>query len=191
MRLNVLFSLAAIGCFAAASLPAAAQTYVPVGTLPSMSQSAFFYLTSGTPYTSTITADFGDTITGSSTPFDDIFEFQIPQDGVGSGSLSTSFSSPSNLLTISQVLIDGVSYGLTTTPSGESLTVNGIPIINNALNTIEVIGTTGASSQAGTFTGTATFTSAAPEPASWLLMIGGVGLAGAFLRRRSPLLQLA
>ncbi len=192
MKMKVLLQLALIGGIAAAALPAAAATtVVPVGTYPSPTQSAFFYLTSGTPYSSSITADFGDTISGAGTAFDDLFEFTIPQDGTGSGSVSTSFSAKLNMLDIGSVLINGVSYALTTTPSGQSLTVNGIPITDGALNTIEVKGTTGDSSKAGTFTGTATFASTAPEPAAWILMIGGIGIMGASLRRRSSSVQFA
>jgi hypothetical protein len=152
----------------------------------------YFYLTSGTPTTPTITADFGATISGASTSFDDMFEFTIPQNGTGSGSLSTSFSSLANELTISQVLINGVAHALTSSSGGQSLTVSGIPILNGMLNTIEVKGVTSASDVAATYTGTATFSAAAvPEPASWALMIGGFGLIGAAMRRRRTGLQLA
>ena len=51
-----------------------------------------FQITSGTPFSPSITANFGD---GFSTPvtFDDSFLFTIPQNGTGSGSISTSFGS--------------------------------------------------------------------------------------------------
>ncbi|MHB8286272.1 MAG: FxDxF family PEP-CTERM protein [Caulobacteraceae bacterium] len=185
MSIQKIFLSSAAAAVAIMALTAsnAMATTVPVGTYPTQSQTAFFYLTSGTPYSSTITADFGDTISGGSTSFDDSFDFTIPQNGTGSGSLSTSFSSSSNLLDISQVLIDGTSYALTTTSSGESVTANGIPIKDGVPNTIEVIGTTGPSSAAGTFTGTATFTSSAPEPTTWALMMLGVGGIGFAFRQ--------
>lgn len=180
--------LAALGMGGVAS-SASAATIVNVGTLPPANP--YFYLTSGTPTSPTLTADFGATYTGPSTSFDDIFEFTIPQNGVGSGSLSTSFSSPVDQLTISQVLINGIVHPLTSVSGGQSLTVSGIPIINGMLNTIEVKGVTSATAVAATYAGTATFSAGAvPEPASWALMIGGFGLIGAAMRRRIAL-QLA
>lgn len=189
---KLLLGVAVAGALGIAGIAssASAATLVNVGTLPPADP--YFYLTSGTPTSPTITANFGATITGPSTAFDDIFQFTIPQNGVGSGSLSTSFSSALNQLTISQVLINGVSEPLLSSSGGQSLTVNGIPITSGVLNTIEVRGTTSASNAAATFTGTATFAARAiPEPASWALMIGGFGLIGAALRRKRDSFRLA
>jgi len=178
----VLGAAAACALVAAAS-SAAAATVVHVGTNPPAP--AYFFLTSGTPISPSITANFGATVTGASTPFDYSFDFTIPQNGTGSGSLSTSFSDATNELTISKVLINGVSHPLTPGASGQSLTVNGIAIHSGVTNSIEVIGSTSASDLAATFSGTATFAAGAvPEPASWALMIGGLGLVGATMRRR-------
>jgi len=163
---------------------------VNVGSVPPANP--YFYLTSGTPTTPSITADFGATISGASTSFDDIFEFTIPQNGKGSGSLSTSFSSMMNELTITKVLVNNVMYSLIDSSGGQSLTVTGIPILNGMLNSIEVIGTTSSGATAATYTGTATFAAGPiPEPASWALMIGGLGLVGGMMRRRRANLELA
>jgi len=91
-----LLSVAVLSALGMASLAtsASAATIVNVGTLPPANP--YFFLASGTPTSSSITADFGATISGPSTAFDDIFQFTIPQNGVGSGSLSTSFSSALN-----------------------------------------------------------------------------------------------
>jgi hypothetical protein len=179
-------SVAAVSAFAGgiASSPAAAATVVNVGTMPSAGGAPYFYLTSGTPTSPSITANFGATISGMSTSFDDLFEFTIPQNGIGSGSLSTSFSALTNELNISQVLIDGVSHALDNSSGGQSLTVNDIPILSNALNTIEVIGSTSTGDLGATYTGTATFAAAVPEPATWVMTIFGLGFIGATLRRR-------
>jgi hypothetical protein len=186
MRLKALILGAATAgalTVALAASSASAATIVHVGTYPP--SNPHFFITAGTPTSSVITADFGATISGASTPFDDIFEFTIPQDGMGSGSLSTSFSSKKNKLTITDVLINSVSYALTSTSSGQSLTVNGIPIHNGVLNMIEVKGFTSPNNIAATFDGTATFSAAAvPEPATWIMTIGGFGLIGAAMRRR-------
>jgi hypothetical protein len=182
---KILMSVAAVAALGAAiaSSPAAAATIVPVGTLTSANP--YFYITNGTPFSPSITANFGATIEGPSTAFDDLFQFTIPQNGTGSGSLSTSFSAPSNELTITEVLVNGVSHSLTSGSNGQSLLVGGIPIISDALNTIEVMGTTSTANVAATYTGTATFSATAvPEPAAWAMMIGGLAMVGGTLRRR-------
>jgi len=153
---------------------------VNVGTF---TPTGYFFLTSGTPLSPSITADFGATVFGPSQSFDYIFEFTIPQNGMGSGSMSTSFSSATNELTISKLLIDGAQYAVTSTSSGQSATVSGVPIHSGVLNTIEIIGSTSPVNVGATFSGTATF-AAVPEPAGWALMAGGLGLLGAAMRRR-------
>ena len=165
MRLkNFVLGLAAAGAGSlaiAASSPASAATIVHVGQVPPANP--YFFLTSGTPFSPIITANFGATINGASQSFDYIFEFTIPQNGTGSGSLSTSFTSSKDRLTIASVTIDGVLDPLTKQAHGQSLTVGGIPITAGVLNTIEVTGTTSARDVAATFAGTATFV-AVPEP---------------------------
>ena len=179
-------AVAAMAAMSAAALPGSAGAVtVHVGTV---TPGGYFFLTSGTPFTPSITADFGATVLGSSTAFDDTFDFTIPQDGTGSGSVSTSFSSVANELTISDVTINGTSFTAAQAAAG----VGGIPIMDGVLNSIEVVGTTAAGATAATFSGTATFTaSAAPEPSTWMLMIGGIGLIGAMLRRRSTAVRFA
>jgi hypothetical protein len=189
---KLLLSVAVFGALGMAGIAssASAATIVNVGALPPANP--YFYLTSGTPTSPVITANFGATITGPSTTFDDIFEFTIPQNGTGSGSLSTSFSSALNQLTIGQVLVNGVIETLIASSGGQSLTVTGVPILNGVMNTIEVKGATSATAVAATYTGTATFAAGAvPEPASWAMMIGGFGLIGAAMRRRRTNCQLA
>jgi len=187
-----LLSVAVLGAMGMASVAssASAATIVNVGALPPANP--YFYITSGTPFSPSITANFGATIIGASTAFDDIFEFTIPQNGTGSGSLSTSFSALTNLILLSDVIVNGVPRTLVTGPGGQSVTTNGIPILNGVLNTIEVKGSTVATTVAGTYTGTMTFAAGVvPEPASWALMIGGLALVGGAMRRRREHLQPA
>ncbi|HZV17793.1 MAG TPA: FxDxF family PEP-CTERM protein [Sphingobium sp.] len=165
---------ASVAC-AVALAPAAQATTFHIGD-PN------FQITQGTPFTPTISAVFFNSY-GTALNFDDSFEFTIPQNGVGSGSLSTSFSSDSNKLIIDDLLINGVSYPLTSAPAGQAAEVGGIPITLGALNTIRVIGR--SIGDGGTYSGTATFTaSAVPEPATWAFMVAGFAALGAAIRRK-------
>lgn len=169
-------------------LAPAANAVVNVTNVYHVGDPLHFQITSGSPSGPSVTANFGD---GFSTAvnFDDFFEFTIPQDGVGSGSISTSFSGAKNKLTITDLLINGVHFTVPSNGSGQFLAVSGIPIFNGALNVIEVMGTTAG--LGGTFSGTATFSAAVPEVASWTMMLAGFGLIGAAMRKRRTSLTFA
>ncbi|MBO9582154.1 MAG: PEP-CTERM sorting domain-containing protein [Sphingobium sp.] len=170
------YVLGAMAAFALAAPAMAGAATFPIG-------SSNFFITSGTPFTPSITASFFNGFQ-TSTSFDDSFTFTIPQNGVGSGSISTSFSSGSeNKLTISSLFVNGISYALTTTASGQSATIGNIPIKFGVLNTIRVVGSTNGS---GVYSGTATFAALpVPEPSVWAMMIIGFGAVGMAFRRRS------
>ena len=147
--------------------------------------SANFFLTSGTPTSPAITATFFDSF-DTTTDFDDSFLFTIPQDGLGSGSLSTSFSSDSaNKVTITGLWINGTLYDVPATDSGQSVTVGGIPIMDGVQNVIRV---TGSAAGSGVYSGTATFAASAaavPEASIWAMMIAGFAAVGMTFRRRT------
>jgi len=170
----------AVSALAFACAPAANATDFPVG-------SPNFFITSGTPTSPSITAVFFNGF-GSTTSFDDRFLFTIPQNGTGSGSISTSFSSTLNMLVIDDLIINGVHYTVPSTGSGQSRTVGGIPILANVQNIIEVIGHTTGS---GSYSGTATFTANVPETATWGMMLVGFGMMGSVMRRRRVALSFS
>lgn len=177
-------TLGAAACAVAfACAPAANATDFPVGPPGSN-----FFITSGTPTSDSITAIFYNSFS-STTSFDDRFLFTIPQNGKGSGSISTSFSDPNNSLVIDHLYINGVEYTVPANSSGQSVSVGGVNILANIQNVIEVVGhTTGANG----YSGTATFTAGAvPEASSWMMMLGGFGMMGAFMRRRRVSLTFA
>jgi hypothetical protein len=135
-----------------------------------------------------ITATISNTFK-TATAINDTFLFTIDKTGVGSGGLQTSFSSKNTLLTITDLIINGVSYAgaITKTSAGTSVNVNGIPIIKGALNSIQVLGSfkpVGNTGQAN-YTGNLTFTAAIPEASTWAMMMLGLGLTGFAMRRRS------
>lgn len=165
----------AAAAFTIAVAPVSATEF-HVGDIPN------FYLTSGTPTSPSITANFGNGY-DSAVNFDDSYLFTIPQNGTGSGSISTSFSSAANMLTITGLWINDVEFTVPSNGSGQYLAVSDIPILSGVLNTIRVKGTT--SSLGGTYSGTATFSAAAvPEAATWAMMLCGFGLMGATMRRQ-------
>jgi hypothetical protein len=167
------------GTFAMALAPAAQAATFPIG-------SPNFFITNGNPFADSITAIFFNSY-GAGVTFDDSFTFTIPQNGVGSGSISTSFSSDLNKIVLTDLIINGVTYALTTTSSGQTATVGGIPITAFALNTIQVKGYTVG---AGGYSGTATF-SAVPEVATWGMMLAGFGALGMAMRRRRVAVSFA
>lgn len=169
--------VASIGAAALAFATSANATTFPIGTIPN------FYITSGTPFSTSITANFGNGF-NTLVNFDDSFTFTIPtHSGVGSGSISTSFSAPGNHLVISALYVNGTMYSVPTTSSGQSLTLGGIPITAGMLNTIRVVGKSGP--DGGSYAGTATFAATAvPEATTWAMMLGGFGLMGVVMRRR-------
>lgn len=183
MTLKKMLLGAGIATMAVAVAPAANAAIFPIG-------SPNFFITSGTPFTPSISAVFFNGF-DTATSFDDSFTFTIPQNGTGSGSLSTSFSSALNQLTVTDLIINGTSYAVPFTGNGQSVTLGGIPIVSGVLNTIRVIGfTTG---DGGSYSGTATFTAAPiPEPATWGMMIAGFGALGFAMRRqRKPRVKVA
>jgi hypothetical protein len=180
MRLKTILGLAGVVA-AVAFAPAANATTFPIG-------SSNFFITNGTPFTPSITAVFFDSFS-KKTNFDDTFTFTIPQNGVGSGSISTSFSSAKNKLIITDLIVNGVSLVVPSNGSGQSLTLSGIPILKNIMNTIEVKGSVAKS---GSYSGTVTFNATAvPEAATWGMMLAGFGMIGAAMRRRRTSLSFA
>ena len=119
--------------------------------------------------------------------FSDTFTFTLPTSGFGSGTVTTSASRlfSANDLDFTSVFVNGVAAEITRSGGGlfEVAFTNNVPIVANQLNSIVV---NGLSRGGGAYGGQATFiTAAVPEPASWALMIGGFGLVGGAMRRRT------
>jgi hypothetical protein len=185
MSKKLIFRMAACA-FALACAPSAYATDFSVGPPGSN-----FFITSQTVHF--ITAIFYNSFSSTTPWFDDRFLFTIDLPGLGSGSISTSFSDPNNSLVIDGLILNGVQYPLLAASNGQSTSVNFIPIYPNVENVIEVVGhTTGANG----YTGTATFSVAlypgsVPEAPSWMVMLGGFGMIGALMRHRRAGLTFA
>lgn len=157
------------------------------------------FFTSGNIFSGPISATFGDTgiPTGS---FTDIYNFIIPQNGVGSGSVTTTVSldglNGPNDLDIFSVLVNGLSAsviykdasgnicmtpGVGSCGATEQFAINNVPITSGTPNTITI---SGLSRGNGSYGGNATFMPAVPEPATWAMMLLGFGAIGFSMRRR-------
>ncbi|MEW9854471.1 FxDxF family PEP-CTERM protein [Novosphingobium sp. M1R2S20] len=155
---------------------------------PANPASGSFTTKSAAPGFTSVTAEFDNTVTAPG--FNDTFFFRLPLSGTGSGSLSTTFTSNANKITITDVIITtlgGVfTYGaadIMSSPTGQLLLSGAIPVIGDPdfFNKIQVIGTTNGT---GTYSGVVSFATAIPEASTWALMILGVGAVG-FAARRS------
>ena len=189
---------------ALASVPAQAATTV---ITPSSQPAGTSFLVGGNIFNGTISATFGH----AGIPlgdFTDLFQFTIPQTGLGSGSVTTSVNLNNFLgstdLDFFSVLVNGMAATLTlfdadqnvcavrgvgTCGANETFSINDVPITNGVLNTITVAG---LSRGDGSFGGNATFppVGAVPVPGSWAMMLLGFGAVGAAMRRRRRTSQI-
>jgi hypothetical protein len=126
---------------------------------------------------------FGDTGIGPGA-FTDTFDFTMPT-GVAGATISSNFTDQNDNINFTSVTFDG--HDLTIDQKGqvEFRSLSGLPVTNGP-QTLVVKGASGGdSSFAGTLSfALANIAGAAPEPASWALMLMGFGGAGALIRAR-------
>jgi hypothetical protein len=141
----------------------------------------------------TVTTHAYDAGTGA---FTDTFSFFLPNGIVGFTLSSIGFA-PNSSLTVTGFTFNGASLGVTNAANASGgITVLGsggpFTVATGGPQTLVITGTGGPDA---VFSGTATFEAAAvggiPEPATWALMLGGFGGAGAILRRRRGQLAMA
>ena len=188
---KLLLSAAGILALGVLAPPASATvTLIPVGT-------------NTTEYTFTVAAKagytvfnspeingvVGDNVLGAAPPkaagsYTDDFQFTIPQNGIGSGSITTTSAGAGskNYLDFTSVTFDGKPVTITTISSTNSFFqvagITGVPITAFAVNDLVVTYTTNGS---GSFGGQLTF-EAVPEPATWATAILGFLFIGTGLR---------
>jgi hypothetical protein len=179
---------------------ASAQTIIQPGApLPPNDPSTIFVV-SGDIFSGPISATIGHTGIEAGN-FTDIFEFTIPQNGFGSGALTTTinFGAIGGIadLDIASVIVNGLVAtetlrdidgnpcaveGVGTCGATETFALSDVPIVSGVLNTITV---TGLSRGLGSYGGALTFSPTAPipEPATWAMMLIGFAGIGWQLRR--------
>lgn len=135
-------------------------------------------------YRGSISANIGNTIS-SVGAFTDTFNFQLFQDGVGGGTVTTVASLFHNAtdLDFTSVLINGVAATITRDARGivETVSASGVTLLAG-VNSIVV---NGDSRGNGSYGGSISFTPSVPETATWGMMIlGFVGMGAAMRYRR-------
>ncbi|MET3725953.1 FxDxF family PEP-CTERM protein [Sphingomonas trueperi] len=192
--------LAAVAAISAGLLGTTAAQAATTIITPSSQPKGTTFLVSGDPFSGPVAATFGHTGIAKGA-FTDIFQFTLGQDGTGSGSVTTSVTKTGFLkftdLDITSVVFNGITAastlfdlggnvcstrGVGSCGASESFALTDAMVKAGVLNSITI---TGVSRGLGSYGSNATFDpSAVPEPASWGLMIGGIGAAGFSLRRR-------
>ncbi|WP_010544475.1 FxDxF family PEP-CTERM protein [Sphingomonas elodea] len=193
-------SLAAIAAIPALFLSATAAEAATTIITPGSQPAGTSFVVAGNIFSGPIAATFGHTGIAAGA-FTDLYQFTIPQNGTGSGSVTTGVTGPGFLgvtdLDITSVMVNGIAAtstlfdingatctmrGVGTCGASEKFSVSNAMVMLGQLNTVEV---TGVSRGLGSYGGNATFIpSGVPEPASWGMMIVGMGGIGFAMRRR-------
>ena len=180
--------IAAVAALAIGSAAGATVIHVGGATTGAPADGTYaFDLTNGsTPFSSVITArysaDYG--AHAGTQAVDDKFVFTIPQNGLGSGNFSTSFTVNSNKFTLTDILFNGTSYfgQVAVGPHGWSLSIdNPLPITANIQNTLEIVGKVVGKNG---YSGNLTFAAAVPEASTWGMLVLGFAAIGASCRSR-------
>ena len=135
--------------------------------------------------TGTVTGTFQRTGLAATASSTDNYLFKLPRNGLGSGSISTSTATlnVNTDLDLLSVTINGMVVPITVIGGGliELGGIGNVPIVKNGLNDLAV---TYLSRGNGSYSGTLSFVPGIPEPATWAMMILGLGMVGASMRYR-------
>lgn len=176
----------------AVSAPASAAVFTPTANPAEFSVTPI----GGTIFTApTITGKITRSGIAAGVDILDSFQFIIPQNGVGSGSLTTSTSVLGNAtdVDIKSVTFNGAALTINQLGGGlvEFAGITGTPIVAGALNTIDIVYTSRGN---GSFGGQLTFIAnqaAVPEPGTWAMFIAGFGAVGFALRRKRQAVRVS
>ena len=128
-------------------------------------------------------------LTGMSGAFTDMISFWAPTGfNLQSADITSNYTGSNKKANIdfTSVLLNGVAFGTISTGQSEIRSIFDQPLLTG-WNTITVKGFTGVGAKISdaAFTGTLSFGNAVPEPATWALMLLGIGGIGAGMRRRN------
>ena len=154
-------------------------------TAISTSASAVTYVNTG-PVISGASSTFSTALAGKSGSFTDVIHFLAPVNYMlQSATISTvQTGSKATNVDFTSVLLNGVAFTLSPTGQVEFGSITNQPLWG--MNTLTIIGKAGIGAKLAdaTFGGTLSFGNAVPEPATWALMLLGIGGIGAGMRRR-------
>ena len=126
-----------------------------------------------------ISANYGrGGITGA---FSDTYNFTLPA-GITSATISSILTSGGNNVNFTTVTLNGTALLVDSTGSFESRHIFDVPTVAGP-QTLVVTGTLNNGTGSGAYGGVISYSPAIPEPATWALMILGVGLAGGAIRQ--------
>lgn len=123
------------------------------------------------------TGMFGNTGIDSG-PFSDTLNFEVPELGSVSSSITSVAISLLTDVSFSSVTLNGHEFNIDEIGATENRSFLNLPV-TSGMQTLVINGTSGG---AGSYSGTLAF--AVPEPASWAMMIAGFGLLGGAIRVR-------
>jgi len=175
---RLILALAATAMFTSA--PAMATTFLPGGAN---------FMVSGNIFAGPMAATFGNsgvTEADTETTLQDIYQFVIARDSLGSTSVTTgtTLAFSANDTDLLSVLVNGTPATKTLSNDGltETYSIDGVPIAAGATNQIVV---NYLSRGVFSYGGNATFDpiAAVPEPATWAMMLMGLGGIAFSLRR--------
>ncbi|WP_082992801.1 FxDxF family PEP-CTERM protein [Erythrobacter sp. QSSC1-22B] len=181
---------AASACvLAVAAQPASAEVFVPNTGGIAADGSSYSFIVTGNPFAGPVSGAIARSNLPASA-FSDVFNFTLGQDGLGSGSVTTTLAG--SLGGSTDVDFTSVSFfngfnnfivPIGGTGSFEFAEAINIPIFTGVLNTLTV---NGVGRGQGSYGGQLSFQPSAPvpEPGTWALMLLGFGAIGFAMRRR-------
>lgn len=129
----------------------------------------------------TLVIPFGNT-PGTSGKFTDTYTFSFPTAGTASITLTSMIT---GLKTNVNFLHNGVKFNGTSLATISSGVVELLTLVNQPVAAgLQTLSVSGSAQKFGSYSGIVSFASV-PEPASWALMIVGLGAVGYAMRRRS------